>query len=101
MKEIVVASGKGGTGKTTVAASIAVFLAKKGVKVFTADADVDAPDLLLALGGGRTLSSLEIESSEKAVVDKDKCIGCGECRKVCPVSAIDMVGALGHARKAL
>ena len=88
MKEIVVASGKGGTGKTTVAASIAVFLAKKGVKVFTADADVDAPDLLLALGGGRTLSSLEIESSEKAVVDKDKCVGCGKCIEVCPFGAM-------------
>jgi len=88
LKEIVVASGKGGTGKTTVAASIAVFLAKKGVKVFTADADVDAPDLLLALGGGRTLSSLEIESSEKAVVDKDKCVGCGKCIEVCPFGAM-------------
>ncbi|MGQ9788857.1 MAG: P-loop NTPase [Candidatus Hadarchaeaceae archaeon] len=88
MKEIVVASGKGGTGKTTVAASLAVFLAKNGVKVFTADADVDAPDLLLALGGGETIFSMDVRVSEKATVDVAKCIACGECVKVCPFGAM-------------
>ena len=88
MKEIVVASGKGGVGKTTLAASLAVFLAKKGVKVFTADADVDAPDLLLTLGGGRTLFSMEVSESEKARVDEDKCISCGKCVEVCPFGAM-------------
>lgn len=88
MKEIVVASGKGGVGKTTIAASLAVFLAKKGVKVFTADADVDAPDLLLALGGGRGLFSMEVRESEKARIDKDKCTGCGKCVEVCPFGAM-------------
>ncbi|MDI6883748.1 MAG: ATP-binding protein [Hadesarchaea archaeon] len=88
MKEIVVASGKGGTGKTTVAASLAVFLAKRGVKVFTADADVDAPDLLLVLGGGKTLFSTEVRESEKAEIDKDRCTSCGKCVEVCPFGAI-------------
>ncbi len=88
MKEIVVASGKGGTGKTTVASSLAVYLAKKGVRVFTADADVDAPDLLLALGGGRTLFSIDIKESEKASIDKSKCTACGKCTEVCPFGAI-------------
>lgn len=88
LKEIVVASGKGGTGKTTVAASLAVFLNNHGVKVFTADADVDAPDLLLALGGGKTTFSMEVELSEKARIDGEKCIGCGRCVEVCPFGAI-------------
>lgn len=90
MKEIVVASGKGGVGKTTVAASLAVFLAKNGTKVFTADADVDAPDLLLALGGGKTSFSMEVEASKKAEVEREKCTGCGRCIQVCPFGA--MVG---------
>ena len=88
LKEIVVASGKGGTGKTTVAASLAVFLNNHGVKVFTADADVDAPDLLLTLGGGKTTLSMEVEASEKARIDKEKCTKCGKCIEVCPFGAI-------------
>ena len=90
MKEIVVASGKGGTGKTTVASSLAVFLAKKGVRVFTADADVDAPDLLLALGGGNNIFSMNVKASEKATVHVDKCISCGKCVEVCPFGAMVM-----------
>lgn len=94
MKEIVVASGKGGTGKTTVAASLAVFLAKNDMKIVAADADVDAPDLLLALGGGKTISSTEIEASEKATIDESKCTGCGNCVKACPFGAIVMLDHL-------
>lgn len=90
MKEIVVASGKGGVGKTTVAASLAVFLVKAGTKIVAADADVDAPDLLLALGGGKTISSTEIEASEKATIDESKCTGCGNCVSACPFGAIVM-----------
>lgn len=83
-----VASGKGGVGKTTLAASLAVFLAKSGIRVFTADADVDAPDLSLALGGGKSLFSMEIKASEKATVDKNTCTGCGKCVEVCPFGAM-------------
>jgi MinD superfamily P-loop ATPase len=90
LKEIVVASGKGGTGKTTVASSLAVYLAKKGVRVFTADADVDAPDLLLALGGGKNIFSMNVRASEKATVDVDKCVSCGKCVEVCPFGAMVM-----------
>ena len=83
-------SGKGGVGKTTVAASLAVFLAKAGTKIVAADADVDAPDLLLALGGGRTISSTKIEASEKATIDESKCTECGNCVSACPFGAIVM-----------
>lgn len=88
MQELVIASGKGGTGKTTVAASLAVFLAKAGEKIVVADADVDAPDLILAMGGGKTISSTEIEASEKAVIDESKCTECGNCVDACPFGAI-------------
>lgn len=88
LKEIVVASGKGGTGKTTVAASLAFYLSLKGLRVFVADADVDAPDLLLALGGGRTISSIDVEASNKATVVSEKCISCGKCAEVCPFGAM-------------
>lgn len=84
------ASGKGGTGKTTVASSLAVYLAKKGVRVFTADADVDAPDLLLALGGGKNIFSMNVRASEKATVDVDKCVSCGKCVEVCSFGAMVM-----------
>jgi len=88
LKEIVVASGKGGVGKTTVASSLAVYLAKNGKRVYTADADVDAPDLLLALGGGETLFSMEMQASKKARVDPQKCIGCWKCVDICPFGAM-------------
>ena len=88
MKEIVVASGKGGVGKTTIAASLAVLLAKAGIKIVTADADVDAPDLLLALGDGKEILSNEIKASEKAVIDEAKCTDCGKCVDACPFGAI-------------
>lgn len=88
MKEIAITSGKGGVGKTTVAASLAVLLAKAGIKIVAADADVDAPDLLLTLGGGKTLSSTEIKASEKAAIDEAKCTGCGKCVDACPFGAI-------------
>ena len=89
MKEIVVASGKGGVGKTTVASSLAVYLAKNGKRVYTADVDVDAPDLLLALGGGKeTLFSMEVQASKKAKVDQEKCVGCWMCVMVCPFGVI-------------
>lgn len=52
LEEVVIASGKGGTGKTTVAASLAYLLNANGLRLVAVDADVDAPNLLLALGGG-------------------------------------------------
>ncbi len=88
MKEIVVASGKGGVGKTTVSSCLAVYLAEKGYRVLAADADVDAPDLLLSLGGGETLFTLDVRVSRRARVDQEKCLGCFKCSQVCPFGAI-------------
>ena len=83
MKEVVVISGKGGTGKTTVVASLAV-LAKSKVMV---DCDVDAADLDLLLKPV-TQKRHEFWSGQKAVIDEEKCTQCGLCQDVCRFDAI-------------
>ncbi|MCD6242555.1 ATP-binding protein [Candidatus Bathyarchaeota archaeon] len=87
-KEIVVASGKGGVGKTTFTASLSVFLANKGKRIVAVDADVDAPNLSIALGKGKEKSSQEIKISHKAVLDNEKCVKCGKCVETCRYGAI-------------
>ena len=82
-KTIVVISGKGGTGKTSITASMAC-LASGAV---IADCDVDAPDLHLILKPevieeGRFMSGLI------ASIDRDLCTECGECRRACAFGAI-------------
>ena len=83
MKEIVILSGKGGTGKTTIAGSFAA-LAKKKVMV---DCDVDAADLHLLLQPVTT-ESREFWSGQYAVIDEGRCTQCGLCEKACRFAAI-------------
>lgn len=83
MKELVVISGKGGTGKTTVAASLAVLTPD----CLLADADVDAPDLHLLLNP-RTQEEGEFRSGFTAVRDPGLCIECERCRQICRFGAI-------------
>jgi len=84
VKEIVVLSGKGGTGKTSVVASLA-YLAPNKVMV---DCDVDAADLHLLLKPLRE-ERHEFWSGQRAVIDGDACTECGLCREVCRFEAID------------
>ena len=84
MKEIVVISGKGGTGKTSIVASLGA-LAKSKVMV---DCDVDAADLYLLLQPV-TQEEGEFWSGQKAVIDRDKCTQCGLCQEVCRFEAIE------------
>ncbi len=86
MKEVVVLSGKGGVGKSSVAASLGTLYARK-YKVVLADTDVDAPNLHLVLGA-KTRNSQNIAASSKAFIDYDKCIGCMMCMDVCKFSSI-------------
>ncbi|WP_136809096.1 ATP-binding protein [Desulfosediminicola flagellatus] len=86
MKEIVILSGKGGVGKSSIAASLGVILARK-YTVVLADTDVDAPNLNLVLGA-KLRNSEEIAASSKACIDYDKCIGCMMCKDVCKFSSI-------------
>jgi len=84
MKEIVVLSGKGGTGKTTILASFAA-LAKDKVMV---DCDVDAADLHLLLQPV-IKDRKEFWSGQTAVIDEVRCSRCGLCQDVCRYGAID------------
>jgi MinD superfamily P-loop ATPase len=83
MKQIVVISGKGGTGKTVLTASFAS-LAKNKVM---ADCDVDAADLHLLLQP-EIKERHEFRSGITATIDKELCQGCGECISVCRFNAI-------------
>ena len=83
MKEIVVLSGKGGTGKTSIVASFAALAQSKVL----ADCDVDAADLHLLL---KTQAKEEKEfwSGQVAFIDDDKCTECGLCQELCRFGAI-------------
>ncbi|NPV93355.1 MAG: 4Fe-4S binding protein [Firmicutes bacterium] len=83
MKEMVVISGKGGTGKTSVVAAFAALVENT---VF-ADCDVDAPDLHLVLQP-TVLERHEFKSGKTAFIDREACIGCDQCRIVCRFEAI-------------
>ncbi|MGQ9514503.1 MAG: ATP-binding protein [Thermoproteota archaeon] len=83
MKQIAIVSGKGGTGKTTIAAS---FAALAGSAVI-ADCDVDAATLHLILNP-MVVSQQEFKGSKLASIDKRKCLECGLCQKNCRYFAI-------------
>ena len=83
MKELVVISGKGGTGKTSVLASLAV-LADNAV---LADCDVDAADLHLVLSP-EVREEHDFWSGHEAVIRAEDCMGCGLCRQHCRFGAI-------------
>lgn len=86
MKEIVVISGKGGTGKTSLVASFAS-LAASTRDIVLADCDVDAPDLHLLLRP-QVREVYEFRASRKASIDARKCTGCGLCESHCRFDAI-------------
>ena len=83
MKEIVVLSGKGGTGKTVIVASLAALARGKVM----ADCDVDAADLHLLLQPSIKKTE-EFWSGKTAFIDKKFCTGCGVCEEVCRFGAI-------------
>jgi len=83
MKELVVISGKGGTGKTSIVASFAS-LAEKGVVV---DCDVDAADLHLVLQP-RIVRREDFMGGSKARIKPGHCTACGKCEELCRFDAI-------------
>ena len=83
MKQLTILSGKGGTGKTTLTASLAV-LARNAV---LADCDVDAPDLHMLLHP-ELIKTQEFKGSKLAAIDKIKCDNCVVCREKCRFEAI-------------
>jgi len=84
--KIAIASGKGGTGKTTIATNLAAALARSEQQVQYLDCDVEEPN-------GHIFLKPEIESTEDVTVDVpdvdlDKCTACGRCGELCQYSAI-------------
>jgi MinD superfamily P-loop ATPase len=93
MKQLVILSGKGGTGKTSITAAFAHLAAwREGsspLRAVLADADVDAANLELVLHP-RLLEQHEFMGGSKAVIDPDRCEGCGLCAQVCRFDAVQM-----------
>jgi len=83
MKELIVISGKGGTGKTSL---LAAFASLAGNKVLC-DADVDAADLHLIMNP-EVVKRSDFQSGFTADIDKDKCSECGLCLDLCRWNAI-------------
>ncbi|MBN1863255.1 MAG: ATP-binding protein [Dehalococcoidales bacterium] len=83
MKEVVILSGKGGTGKTSIVGSLAALAESKVLS----DCDVDAADLHLLLKPSRKRDT-EFWSGKLAHIDRDKCTECGLCQDLCRFDAI-------------
>jgi len=88
-KEVVIISGKGGSGKTTVVGSLAMLADNK----ILADNDVDAADLHLLLTPS-IRETHDFVGGEKAMIDPSKCTGCDECAEACHFRAIRSDGPL-------
>jgi MinD superfamily P-loop ATPase len=86
MKQLVILSGKGGTGKTSVAAALA-HLASAERPIVLADADVDAANLELVLDPAKVEEHIFM-GGQVAVIDPDRCQLCGQCYEVCRFDAI-------------
>ncbi len=119
VRQVTVISGKGGTGKTSLIASLAYLLQDK---IILADADVDAADLYLIFPPtsseeteyrGSRLAHIDFDKCTKCMICYEKCNygaideqlnisnilceGCGLCKHVCPEKAIDLVERIsGH-----
>lgn len=94
MKEVVVISGKGGTGKTSLVAAFAA-LAERKILV---DCDVDAADLHLVLNP-RIERREDFTGGKKASIQEDLCTGCGKCQEVCRFAAVfSVAGSDGQNR---
>jgi MinD superfamily P-loop ATPase len=89
MKQLVILSGKGGTGKTSLAAAFAHLASQSTLadQVVLADADVDAANLELVIQP-RLLEQEDFRGGQIAVIDRDSCISCGDCEAVCRFDAI-------------
>ena len=86
MKQLVILSGKGGTGKTTVAAAFA-HLASQELSIVLADADVDAANLELVLDPTKQ-EVQDFTGGKVAMIDPETCTACGTCYTVCRFEAI-------------
>lgn len=83
MKELIVISGKGGTGKTSLVSAFAALSQNKVI----CDADVDAADLHLIMAPD-VKERHDFQSGHTAIIDSEKCTSCGICKDLCLFEAI-------------
>jgi MinD superfamily P-loop ATPase len=88
--KLAVASGKGGTGKTTIAVSLALTASRNGIPVSFYDCDVEAPNAALFLNP--ELKQAVDASILVPEVNKERCTLCGHCVEVCAYNALALVG---------
>lgn len=86
IKEIVVISGKGGTGKTTVTSSLIPYFKNAVI----GDCDVDAPNLQILFNPENTQKE-DFFGMKKAVLNKELCIQCGKCYELCKFGAVENI----------
>ena len=86
IKEIVVISGKGGTGKTTVTSSLIPYFQN----VVIGDCDVDAPNLQILFNPQNTVKE-DFFGMKKALLNKELCIQCGKCYELCKFGAVENI----------
>jgi len=97
--EIVIASGKGGTGKTFVSSNLLYYLnhvsSEYRGRCIGIDADVEAPDLALSLGGYvETIYEKPSYATQRPEIDYSRCVGCGKCVSMCRYGAIKLSNGL-------
>ena len=88
MKQLLILSGKGGTGKTTIASA---FIKLAEAKAY-ADCDVDAPNLHLITEQTSQSRKTDYYGLPKAEINTDLCIECDQCRQNCRFNAISADG---------
>jgi MinD superfamily P-loop ATPase len=100
MKKIVVLSGKGGAGKTSVTAVLAQLAAEDSSvgRIMVADADVDAANLELLLFPHK-IGVTEFWGGQIAIIDQEKCMGCGDCVQACRFDAVRLHNGNYHIDK--
>lgn len=86
MKQLLILSGKGGTGKTTIASA---FIKLSNAKAY-ADCDVDAPNLHLIIGQGSEPKKTDYYGLPKSDINPELCIECDQCRQNCRFDAISV-----------
>lgn len=87
MKQLLILSGKGGTGKTTLASA---FIKSEKLRAY-ADCDVDAPNLHLVMEQESEAKRTDYYGLDKAEIDPEKCVPCDLCRRNCRFDAITVI----------
>lgn len=87
LRQLVILSGKGGTGKTSLAAALIHLASQSSHGAVFADADVDTANLALVTEA-KTIETQPFFGSLLAVIDPDLCSGCGQCEVVCRFDAV-------------